>query len=81
MAQAESAATKSTALGVMPFEMSAEVTEKLADLSRSTGAAEEGDPCNWVEMTVVSEKIELVAARLVCAGDSLQDFISTDKAR
>ncbi|KAJ1396961.1 hypothetical protein B484DRAFT_458792 [Ochromonadaceae sp. CCMP2298] len=69
--QAESANTKSNALGVMPFNLSEEVLGQLE-------AFVAGD-CNWVEMTVVQEVVELVCFRTV-RGELLQPYIDTETA-
>lgn len=79
LSQVESSTVKSTALGVMPFEMSTEVMEKLDQFKEASGN-EESDGCNWVEMTVESETVQLKQARFVSVGDSLQDYIPNDSA-
>lgn len=71
--QAESATSKSSALSVLPFELTAEVTQQLESFKDGT--------CNWVEMTITNEVINLVGFRSVTADDSLQSFIDTETAR
>ena len=75
LVQAESSAAKSTALGVLPFALSAEVHEQLEAFKS------ESDACNWVEMTIVNEVITLVGFRTVTAEESLQSYIDSESAR
>ena len=53
--------------------MTAEATAQLEAFQRGE--------CNWVEMTIVDEVINLVGFRTVSASDSLQSFIDTESAR
>lgn len=53
--------------------MSAEVTAQLESFKNGE--------CNWVEMTIVNEVINLVGFRTVSASDSLQPFIDSENAR
>lgn len=71
--QAESTNSKSSALSVLPFELSAEVIQQLELFKQGA--------CNWVEMTITNEVINLVGFRTVSADDSLQSFIDTETAR
>lgn len=71
--QAENTVSKSSALSVLPFAMTSEVTEQLNAFKEGT--------CNWVEMTISNEIISLVGFRSVTADDSLQSFIDTENAR
>lgn len=78
--QVESSTNKSTALGVIPFDLSQPLLEKLLQLSSLADLNDESQS-NWVEMTMVGETLDLLNARYVCAGDSMQEFISSEQAR
>lgn len=69
---AETNASKSTALGVIPFELSPEVTDALTAFSDGQ--------CNWVEMNLVGEKVNLITTKSVKDGESLQQFLSADQS-
>lgn len=71
--RAESSASKSSALGVIPFELSAEVIEQLECFKNGS--------CSWVEMTVVNEVINLLGFRTVKADDNFQSYIDNETAR
>lgn len=64
---------KSSALSVLPFAMNADVRTELENFKQGA--------CNWVEMTVANEVVNLVGVRTVSAGESLQPFIDTENAR
>lgn len=65
--------SRSTAMGVMPFAVAPAAIDKFAQYRDGS--------CNWLEMTVESEMVQLVAAGNIAAGDSLQKLISQDQAR
>lgn len=60
-------------MGVLPFQLTTEVSEKLSDF--------ESGHCNWLELTVESETVKLVSGGTVSSGDGLQQLISQDQAR
>jgi hypothetical protein len=60
-------------MSVLPFAMSADATTQLDSFKHGQ--------CNWVEMIVVDEVINLQGYRTVSAADSLQPFIDTETAR
>ena len=73
MTKLESGKTKATALGVIPFQISKEVNEKFEEF--------EAYQCNWLELTIVAETIELVTSRVVDHKGSFQPYISEEIAR
>jgi hypothetical protein len=64
---------KSSALSVLPFAMNADVSTELQNFKQGA--------CNWVEMTVANEVVNLVGVRMVSVGESLQPFIDPENAR
>ena len=58
---------------MLPFAVTAEVTSQL----NSFKAGE----CNWVELTVVDEVVNLVGYRTVSSTEPLQSFIDPEAAR
>lgn len=70
---AESTAVKSTAMGVLPFDLSPETISALESFKNGS--------CNWVELSVASERVNVTATRTVTAGDSVQQYVSDTEAR
>ncbi len=60
-------------MGVLPFQLTAEVSEKLSDFKVGR--------CNWLELTVESETVQLVSGGTIASEDGLQQLISQEKAR
>lgn len=60
-------------MGVLPFQLTTEVIEKLADFRLGQ--------CNWLELTVELEKIKFVAGGFVSTEDNFQRLVSQDQAR
>lgn len=58
---------------MLPFQLSAEVTEKMKDF--------QSQDCNWVEMTVSNEVINLLGYRTVQTTDNFQSYIDNETAR
>lgn len=73
MAHGESNVTKSTAMNVLPFDMTSEARNGLMQFK--------DNQVNWVELTLESEVIHLVTAVTVEAGKTLQGMVSGDDAR
>jgi twinfilin-like protein len=75
---AESTATKSTAMNVLPFNVEPELKARLVEFK--TGGI---GGINWIAMTVSDETVRLVDAKLVgeLAGASLQPHVSITEAQ
>lgn len=73
LTQKESGDIKSTALGVIPFDVSPEVSAQFTQF-------QEGN-CNWIDLTVVNEVVQLLSAKNVGAGDELKPLINSEVAR
>jgi len=68
----ESVKIKSSAMGVLPFEMTEQVIEKLNEFKTET--------CNWVEMTLESETVSLLSAKNVSTSSKFQQHVSEEQA-
>lgn len=68
----ESNKSKASAMGVINFEMTAEVVEKLAEFK--------AEKVNWVAMTVTNETVTLLAAKTVSGSDKFQPLVSEEVA-
>lgn len=73
LSQVESNVTSSTAMGALPFDMSAAVTEALARLK--------GREINWVDMYVENEEVQLAEALQVDASQPLGHLVSGSSGR
>eukprot|EP01036_Dinobryon_divergens_P023023 gene23023-31335_t len=78
LTQTESHKTKSTAMNVLPFQVSPELEEKLLEFRDGL--------CNWVDMKVVTEDVPvetiiLVDHRKLEDFNSLLQYVSKDEAR
>ena len=74
--QAESNVSKLSAMNVLPFQANPELRAKLAEFKNKV--------INWVDMTVTSETVNLVSAKIVgdfSAGASLHEHASDAEAR
>ena len=69
----ESTKSKSTAMGVLPFTLSAEVKSEFQSFLSCS--------CNWLELSVVSEVINLVSSKALDKADNLAAHITADSAR
>jgi len=79
LTQTESHQVRSTAMGVLPFELSADLEAKLVEFRDGTG-------CNWVSMTITTENVAmetivLVDHRQLTDFNSLDQYVSKDEAR
>jgi hypothetical protein len=75
--QAESNISKLSAMNVLPFQATPELRDKLAEFKNKA-------TINWVDMTVTSETVNLVSAKIVgefSAGASLHEHASDAEAR
>ena len=72
LSQAESGNTKSTALSVIPFSVSPEVSSAFAQFLAQT--------INYVELTIRDETIVLVHSRTVTLAENLSEIVSKDIA-
>jgi hypothetical protein len=73
LTQQESHGNKATALSVIPFEVNSEVHEQFA-------AYKEGS-CNWIDLAVNNEVVELLSAKTVSATEELRPHVNPDIAR
>jgi twinfilin len=73
LTHSESHSTKATAMGALPFQLSAAVIAALAQL--------QAGEVNWVEMSLDQETVELAAAKEVDAKEPLQSHVSVTDAR
>jgi hypothetical protein len=64
--------TKSTAMGLLPFEFAPELTEKLLEFK--------DNKFNWIEMNVQSEIFKLVSFRVIKKLESVQQYVNPDDA-
>lgn len=64
---------KATALGVIPFALSEEVTEKLNDFKAGT--------YNWIDVTVTNEIVQLLSAKTLNEQDEVKPHINPEIAR
>lgn len=69
----EVTASKASALGVIPFTLSDEVLHKFDEFKQGS--------CNWIEMTIEAEVIQLVSAKEVSSEGSLSQYLNRDNAR
>jgi len=79
LTQTESHKVRSTAMGVLPFELSADLKAKLMDFRDDLS-------CNWVSMTITTENVAvetivLVDHRHLTDFNSLYQYVSKDEAR
>lgn len=66
--------TKSTAMGVVPFTLSSEVSDILRQFNAS-------NKVNWIEMSVVNEVVKLESSKMLSAKDHLEAHINPAHAR
>ena len=69
----ESNKSKASAMGVINFEMTAELTQKLTEFK--------SEAVNWVSLTVTNETVTLLAAKTVSGTDKFQSLVSEEVAR
>jgi hypothetical protein len=60
-------------MGVLPFSLSPEVMQKFDDFKQGT--------CNWIDMTIESEVIQLIGSKMVDSTTSLSQYVTGDNAR
>jgi twinfilin len=72
LSQAESNASKSTALGVIPFQLSSGALEALTEFQNGNK--------NWIEMTIDGEIVALVRAESVTESTNLRSVVSNEIA-
>eukprot|EP01040_Poterioochromonas_malhamensis_P000587 gene587-627_t len=72
LTQKESGDVKATALGVIPFALSEEVTEKLNDFKAGT--------YNWIDVTVANEVVQLLSAKTVNEEEEVKQHMNPDVA-
>ena len=71
--QVESVKSKSSAMGVIPFHFADDAKEQLVNFKDSN--------CNWLEMTVVTDTINLVSFQNISDFDHFAHLIHPEKAR
>jgi hypothetical protein len=64
---------KATALGVIPFQLSSEVIAKLTEFKNGE--------CNWIEVTIESEVVQLICSKTVDSAEDLRSHIDSESAR
>lgn len=69
----ESNRSKASAMGVINFEMTSEVVEKLNEFK--------SEKVNWLAMTVTNETVTLLAAKTVSGSEKFQPLVSEEVAR
>jgi twinfilin-like protein len=73
LTQQESGDVKSSALVAIPFELSPEVSDKLHEFL--------ADQCNWLDVTVNNEIVQLLGSKTLQANEELKPHINPDVAR
>ena len=66
--------TKSTAMGVVPFTLSPDVSKCFREFII-------GDKINWIEMSVINEVVHLEKSKMLNIKDQLQEHINPNHAR